>query len=361
MNDCIMKGDQVVIPSELQTQVLRLLHQDHLGIVKMKQIARNYCWWPTINRDIKHVTQSCHVCRKCQSLPNPQYHSWEEPEQVWSRIHVDFAGPIWNTKWLIIVDAKSKFPFVIDMQNNTTATNLIQALEQVFDFVGPPETIISDNGPPFNSFQMSKFYEKYDISHITTAPYHPASNGLAERFVRSFKEGMLKQQNLGYSNKSIALRNVLRSYRWSPHTSTGSSPANLLFRHSIRTEFDIMKPTSSSTTTSLQEPKFVVGQLVWTLKYQHNHRPQWDNAFILKPIGSMLYEVRLSTGQVCKRHQNQLRPYYSSQSAPSTSDSLLSDLTIPPSKPTPTTNCSSPSTPRYPRRNRHTPVRYSPS
>ena len=139
MNDCIMKGDQVVIPSTLQTQVLRLLHKDHLGIVKMKQIARSYCWWSTINRDIKQVTQSCNLCRKFQSLPRPQYHSWEEPKQVWSRIHVDFAGPIYNSKWLIIVDAKSKYPFVIDMHNNTTATNLIQALEQVFDFLGPPE------------------------------------------------------------------------------------------------------------------------------------------------------------------------------------------------------------------------------
>ena len=77
---------------------------------------------------------------------------------------------------------------------------------------------------------------------------------------------MLKQQHLSHSNKSIALRNVLRSYRWSPHTSTGSSPANLLFRHSIRTEFDIMKPTSSSTKSSLPESKFVVGQLSMDIK-----------------------------------------------------------------------------------------------
>jgi transposase InsO family protein len=300
------------------------------------------------------------VCRKCQALPKPSYHSWEEPEHVWSRIHLDFAGPIWNTKWFIIVDAKSKFPFVIDMHNNTTATNVIQALEQVFDLVGPPTTIVSDNGPPFNSLTMCQFYEKYGISHITTAPYHPASNGLAERFVRSFKEGMQKQTNLGYSNKSTAVRNVLRSYRWSPHTSTGASPADLLFRHAIRTEFDMMKPTSSPSTSSL-EPKFAVGQLVWTLRYQHNHRPQWNNAFIVKPIGSMLYEVRLSDGQICKRHQNQLRPYYSSQSAPSTSSSLSSDFAVPRSNtPPPTTTHSSPSTPRYPQRHRQPPARYTP-
>ncbi|CAF2055856.1 unnamed protein product [Rotaria magnacalcarata] len=148
-NNCILKGDQVVIPAKLQFQVLRLLHKDHLGIVKMKQTARSSCWWPAINLDLKQITQSCTLCRKFQSLPKPQYHSWEEPKEVWSRIHLDFAGPLWNSKWLIIVDAKSKYPFVIDMHNNTTAGNLIQALEQVFDFVGPPETLVSDNGPPF--------------------------------------------------------------------------------------------------------------------------------------------------------------------------------------------------------------------
>ena len=362
MKDCIMKDGQVVIPSKLQLQVLRLLHKDHLGIIKMKQTARTSCWWSTINRDIKQICQSCELCQKCQALPSSQYRSWDEPEQVWSRIHVDFAGPFWGTKWLIIVDAKSKYPFVVDMKNNTTAANLIQALEQVFDSVGPPEAIVSDNGPPFTSFRMSQFYEKYSITHITTPPYHPASNGLAERFVRSFKDSMIKQQHSGCLDKVTALRRTLRSYRWTPHTSTGSSPANLLFRHSIRTEFDIMKPTSTSTTTSLPCPKFTAGQLVWSLTYQHNHRPRWDNALIIKPIGSMLYEVRLSNGLVHKRHQNQLRLHYPSHTEPSISQSLISDLTVPEPPPTTTIpNPPAPATPRYPQRTRHPPDRFTPS
>ncbi|CAF1605744.1 unnamed protein product [Adineta ricciae] len=360
MNDCIMKQNQVVIPSQLQKQVLRLLHKDHLGIVKMKQVAREYCWWPSINLDIKQLTQSCDVCRRFQTLPRPQFQPWDEPHANWSRIHVDFAGPFWNSKWLVIVDAKSKYPFVIDMQHDTTASHLIHALEQVFDFVGPPATLVSDNGPPFTSFQMSKFYEKYGISHTTTAPYHPVSNGLAERFVRSFKDGMLKQQNSGCSNKFLALRNVLRSYRWSPHTSTNSSPANLFFQHSIRTAFDVMKPVSSENSSS-SEPKFSPGQLVWTVTYQQHRRSQWNTAIVVKPVGSMLYHVRLSNGDICKRHQNQLRLYYSSDKVPSTS-SLISDLALPASQtPSLASDRSPSSTSHYPQRIRRPPDRYSPS
>ncbi len=78
-------------------------------------------------------------------------------------------------------------------------------------------------------------------------------------------------------------------------------------------------------------------------------------------MGSMLYKVRLSNGQVCKRHQNKLRPYHSSQSEPSTSSSLLSDLSIRQSSTTPTTTHPTPSTLRYPQRNRPPPDRYTPS
>ncbi|CAF1564972.1 unnamed protein product, partial [Adineta ricciae] len=36
-----------------------------------------------------------------------QLKQWEEPDTTWSRVHMDFAGPIWDSKWLIIIDAVS--------------------------------------------------------------------------------------------------------------------------------------------------------------------------------------------------------------------------------------------------------------
>ncbi|CAF3389388.1 unnamed protein product [Rotaria sp. Silwood1] len=233
---------------------------------------------------------------------------------------MDFAGPICNSKWLILIDAKSKFPIVADTKNDTTAKSLCDALEQVIDWFGPSETLVSDNGPPFNSYEMNQFYEKYDINHITTTPYHPASNGLTERFFRSFKEGMLKEQQMGQTNKLIALRNVLRSYRWTPHTATGSSLANMLLQHQIRTELDIMKPNESITPR--QQTRYAVGQLVWTLKHQLNKRPQWQQAIITKNISSMIYKIQLRDGQRYKHHQNQLRPCYSSNTQSSEIGSL---------------------------------------
>ncbi|GFW74980.1 uncharacterized protein K02A2.6-like [Trichonephila clavipes] len=44
-NGCIMYDHRVYIPEKYQNQVLEELHVGHPGIVKMKAIARSYCYW----------------------------------------------------------------------------------------------------------------------------------------------------------------------------------------------------------------------------------------------------------------------------------------------------------------------------
>ena len=240
---------QVVVPTPLRSRVLQMIHRGHLGVVKMKQSARLHCWWPMMEQNIEQLTKTCHICATSAAKPKEDFRPWPEPEHVWSRVHMDFLGPLWNSKWLILIDAKSTFPFVADMGSDTTAKNLCDVLEQAIDLLGPPITLVSDNGPPCTSYEMKQFYNRYSIEHITIAPYHPASNGIAERFGRSFKEGMVKEQESGQTNKLCALRNVLRSYRWAPHSTTGIPPPEMLFKRPIRTELARLKPTS--TTYSL--------------------------------------------------------------------------------------------------------------
>ena len=355
INGCILRDTQVIIPDQLHDRVLRMLHNMHLGTVKMKQLARSYCWWPTINKDIEEVTRSCTVCSQLQPLPSQHFKAWEEPTHVWSRVHMDFLGPLWNSKWLVIIDAKSKFPVVADMGNNTTGKNLMDVLEQVIDWFGPPQTLVTDNGPPFNSYELIQFYGKYGINHVTTAPYHPASNGIAERFVRSFKEAMIKEQHMGQTDKFTALRGILRNYRWTPHTTTGISPANMMLQHSVRTPFDLMKPTE--LPEPIQNGKYSVGQSISILKHQLNKRPQWKPAIIIKQMSSMLYEVQSSDGQRHKRHQNQLRPRFPPKPEFSDDESLPDELFKSGSQYKPVQ--AGPVAPaRYPTRNRQPPDRY---
>ena len=58
---------------------------------------------------------------------------------------------------------------------------------------GLPETVVTDNGTGFVSQEFEEFLSKNGISHVTSAPYHPASNGLAERAVQIVKKGLKKE------------------------------------------------------------------------------------------------------------------------------------------------------------------------
>jgi transposase InsO family protein len=75
-------------------------------------------------------------------------HPWTFPSQPWSRIHIDFAGPIAGKMYLVVVDAYSKFPEVVKM-TTTTATTTVNALRDIFSRHGLPEILVSDNGPQF--------------------------------------------------------------------------------------------------------------------------------------------------------------------------------------------------------------------
>ena len=77
----------------------------------------------------------------------------------------------------------------------TTATSAttFDALRVIFATHGIPEVFVTDNGTQFTSAEFKTFVENNRIRHLRSAPYHhPATYGLAERAVQSFKRSMEK-------------------------------------------------------------------------------------------------------------------------------------------------------------------------
>ncbi len=85
--------------------------------------------------------------------------------------------------------------------NTSTSSPTIEKLRTVFATHGLPERLVSDNGSCFTSEEFEQFLFKNGIKHGTSAPYHSASNGLAERAVQTFKEGMKKMKERSKHNK----------------------------------------------------------------------------------------------------------------------------------------------------------------
>ena len=85
----------------------------------------------------------------------------------------------------------------------TTSRATIHRLREMFAHHGLPDTLGSDNGTNFTSEEFEDFLRSNGIVHIKTAPYHPASNGLAERAVQSVKKGLAKQSGDSIQNFSV--------------------------------------------------------------------------------------------------------------------------------------------------------------
>ena len=86
--------------------------------------------------------------------------------------------------WLIVIDAHSKWPEVFKLQIGSAGTKqVISSLSQLFARFGIPKQLVTDNSPQFVVKEFSEFCRQQGILHSLTPPYHPQSNGQAERFI----------------------------------------------------------------------------------------------------------------------------------------------------------------------------------
>ena len=229
-NDVICYGSRVVVPTKQQERLLSELHMTHMGIVKMKLVARAYFWWPRINKQIEEVAKSCEGCRRYMKKPAPApLCPWPYARRPMERVHIDYCE--FRTKVLLImIDAYTKYIWVHIMTADTTAMKTLAILYGWFcENNGFPTTLVSDNGPQFTSNEFAEKMSKWGIKHILTPPYHPASNGLAEKAVGIIK-GKLKKMGSPSTplELHVNIHYILRVYRATPHTSTGQTPFQLM-------------------------------------------------------------------------------------------------------------------------------------
>ena len=142
--------------------------------------------------------------------------------------------------FLIMVDAHSKWIEVHIMASSTSSATI----ETKFAQLGIPQTVVTDNGSSSVSAEFKQFLTKNSIHHIKSTPYHTSLNGLAKRAVQTVKQG-LKKLREGSVKDRVA--RFLFEYRNTPQSTTGNSPAKLLFGRKLNTRFDQLKPDLFTT------------------------------------------------------------------------------------------------------------------
>ncbi|XP_055932001.1 uncharacterized protein K02A2.6-like [Argiope bruennichi] len=313
-NGCIMYGHRVCIPEKYENQVLEELHVGHPGIVKMKALARSYCYWQGIDASIANFVQNCSACIATRNEPaRINRHPWEWPNGPWQRIHVDYAGPFMGKMFFVVSDAYSKWIEVIPMKN-ITASFTIHHLRILFAHYGIPLTLVSDNGTSFTSYEFRHFLKLNNIKHITSAPYHPASNGQAERIVQLFKAS-LKSSRGDSGDLNVKLQRFLLQYRITPHSLTEETPSALFLKRCIRTRLDLFKPNlrdkvvqkqSSRLDTESILREFQEGEKVAVRNYSGPNK--WKIGTIINRDGTLSYSIQVGN-EIWKRHVDQIRKY----------------------------------------------------
>ena len=306
---CVLWGNRVVIPKTLQSMLLLDLHTEHMGVVRMKAMARQYFWWPGMENEIEDITKKCLSCQEnATAPPTAPVASWNWPSGPWKRIHIDYAGPFLGSMFIIVVDAYSKWLEVIKVSQPTTSTTILHLL-RLFTTFGLPEHLVSDNGSQFTSAEFTEFLSQNNIRHTRSAPGHPASNGLAERYVGFFKAQMKKMENdkLTIERK---IDRILFAYRTTPHPATGETPCFLLMKRELRTRFSDIRPSMERKMDTFDAntnctAKYAVGSKVF-VKNLRPSGPRWLPGIIVEVL-QRSYSVEIG-GALCKRHENQLRP-----------------------------------------------------
>jgi len=199
-------------------------------------------YWPGMDFQIENTVKMCTNCVLAAKTPvKVPLSSWSTPTKPWERLHLDYAGPINREYYFLLVNAYSKWPEIYPT-TSITASRTVEMLADILARFGIPEVIITDNGTQFTSEIFQTFCIFNGITHLCSPPFHPSSNGQAERFVDTFKRGLQKLKTEGNIRKYLPV--FLQHYRSTPNSNVPNklSPAEALLGKPLRTVLDLFKP-----------------------------------------------------------------------------------------------------------------------
>ena len=278
--------------------MLQYIHNGHQGEERCLLRARNTVFWPKITYDIQELIERCIICQEhsiigiTQELPPFPWHTLATDIFYWKRM--DF---------LIVADVFSKYFLVRKLANSSSAAVCAEIATFVTE-LGLPHIIRSDNGPCYNSKEFQQLLQCYNITHHTSSPHHPRSNGFVERMVGVAKKLMDKAGSEGKPWIS-----GLYEYRVTPQSGSIASPLQLITQCTPR-EKDLPQLPSTLGAQEMYEThqelirrqpnkpernyiELTPGMAVWV---QHRQNTSWEPATVLSQSSSNSYWIMQENG-----------------------------------------------------------------
>ena len=313
MNGILFKGQRIIIPREMRPEMMKKLHESHMGIVKTKQRARDIMYWPGISSDIEEMIGHCETCKTFQKSNQAEpLKSHHIPDRAWCKVSADlfeFGGQT----YILGVDYYSKYPVVRELTRQTTK-EVVKVMKSWFSEQGTPETLMTDNGPCFNSREFKIFANDWEFTHITSSPRYAKSNGQIERTVQTVKNFMKKCRDW---------EKALLEYRNTPLDGVGYSPAQLLMSRRTSSFLPVAPSLLMPEAHRSVQPELKKRQM--TQKYYHDRHGTkslphieegeaarmrngkvWDPVMVRQRLDDRSYLVESPKGHTFRRNRQHL-------------------------------------------------------
>ena len=253
-----------VVPRQLRQSLVESYHSGEMsghfsGPKLLKAIARHW-WWQGMYRD---VTEHCSSCPQCTVVnasgrvhqPLLQPIPVQRPFQIVGVDVMELPVTRKGNKYVVVFqDFLTKWPFVFPVPDQKASRLVKLLVEEVVPVVGVPESLLSDRGTNLLSHLMNDVCKLLGIQKINTTAYHPACDGLVERFNRTLKTALRKHAAVCGDQWDKYLSGVIWAYRNVPHDSTGEKPSFLLFGTDLRSPTEAaMLPATPLTLTDVED------------------------------------------------------------------------------------------------------------
>ncbi len=169
----LLKGSRIVIPSSLHLEMLDKLHTGHQGITKCRERARQSVWWPGLNKHLEKFVGNCHECCKHRLQYAEPLMLSTFPDIPWQKVAANLFDWKGHT-YFSVIDYFSRY-ISVAMLSAETSSEIIRHMKSIFGWHGIPEEVFfnSDSGPQFPSSLFHKFAEEYGFYAYHKQPKVP--------------------------------------------------------------------------------------------------------------------------------------------------------------------------------------------
>ena len=247
------------VPFSWRRRVFEVVHNlGHPGVERTRQSIAAKFVWPSMREDSTKWARECLTCQRSKVSRNtvPPIGDFSVPNRRFDHWNVDLVTlPASNgfRYLLTAVDRFTRWPIAVPLKDISAETVLDAFAHGLVATFGIPSAITTDRGSQFSSAIWRQLMTTWGVKTHFTTSYHPAANGLVERFHRRLKEALVALTKDEPSQWFWRLPCALLAIRTTLKPDVGASPADLVYGEGLAVPGTLLsEPPASEAQERLQ-------------------------------------------------------------------------------------------------------------